>query len=165
MLNGLPAPLLMISPDQINVQIPYETPAGSALVVVNNNGAVASYSFQVTAAAPGIFHNSGTVAAGTAARGGGVTLYVTGAGETTTMLDTGAAPPEDTPAGQLPKPLLPVQVTVGGVPAEVTFAGNSSMAGITQFVITVPPNAPTGAQPVVVTVGGVSSVGETLTVM
>jgi hypothetical protein len=29
MVNGLPAPLLMISPDQINVQIPYETPVGA----------------------------------------------------------------------------------------------------------------------------------------
>jgi uncharacterized protein (TIGR03437 family) len=164
-VNGLPAPLLFISPDQINVQIPYETPVGSAMVVVNNNGGVGSYSIQVTAAAPGIFNSSGTVTARTATRGGSLDLYITGAGETGPMLDTGAAPAANTPPDQLPKPLLPVKVTVGGVPGEVAFIGNPSMAGITEIVVTVPPNAPVGPQPVVVTVGGVSSVAEILTVM
>jgi uncharacterized protein (TIGR03437 family) len=54
-VNGLPAPLWFISPGQINLQIPYETALGSALVVVNNNGQVSSYTIQVTPTAPGIF--------------------------------------------------------------------------------------------------------------
>jgi uncharacterized protein (TIGR03437 family) len=164
-VNGVPAPLWFISPGQINLQIPYETAIGSALVVVNNNGGVASYAIQVTATAPGVFNSSGQITAGSVARGGSVSLYITGEGETTPMLDTGAAPPAGTPASELPKPLLPVKVTVGGMPAEVTFIGNPGLVGATQLIVAIPPNVPRGAQPLVVTVGGVSSVAETLTVM
>jgi len=164
-VNGLPAPLLLISSDQINVQIPYETPVGGALVVVKNNGGVASYSIPVTAAAPGIFRSTSTPMPWPAIRGGSITLYVTGDGDTAPMLDTGTAPAADTPPDQMPKPLLPVKVTVGGVPAGLTFIGKSSMVGVTRLIVTVPPNAPAGAQPLVVSVGGVSSAAQAVTVM
>jgi uncharacterized protein (TIGR03437 family) len=163
-VNGVPAPLCFISPDQLNVQIPYETAIGRALVVVNNNGGVASYPIQVTPAAPGIFNSSGTIE-GTASRGGSLSLYITGDGETAPMVDTGAAPPAGTPSNEVPKPILPVKVTIGGVPAEVTSIGNAGLVGVTQLIVTVPRNAPVGAQPVVVTVGSLSSLAETLTVM
>jgi uncharacterized protein (TIGR03437 family) len=165
MVNGVPAPIWFVSPGQINLQIPYEAALGAALVIVNNNGQVGSYPIEVTAAAPGIFNNSGAIAPVAAAnRGAGVSLYLTGDGEMTPMLDTGSPPPAGTPIGQLPKPRLPVKVTVGGVPADVTFLGNPFLVGVTQINFSVPANVPTGAQPVVVTVGGVSSPPQTLTV-
>jgi uncharacterized protein (TIGR03437 family) len=164
-VNGLAAPLWFVSPGQINLQIPYETALGGALVVVNNNGQVSSYAIQVTATAPGIFNNSGAITPVAAAnRGSSVSLYLTGDGELTPMLDTGAPPPANTPVAQLPKPRATVKVTVGGVPADVTFIGNPWLVGITQVNFNVPANTPTGAQPVVVTAGGVSSVAQTLTV-
>ena len=73
-------------------------------------------------------------------------------------------PPANTPAAQLPKPRSPVKVTVGGIAADVTFIGNPWLVGITQLNFNLPANTPTGAQPVVVAIGGVASAAQTLTV-
>jgi uncharacterized protein (TIGR03437 family) len=54
-VNGLPAAVEYASPGQVNVLVPFEIPAGSAILALNNNGQVASYVFPVTLAAPGIF--------------------------------------------------------------------------------------------------------------
>jgi uncharacterized protein (TIGR03437 family) len=49
-------------------------------------------------------------------------------------------------------------VTIGGVPASVFFVGEPSWSvGVSQINFTIPANAPLGQQPVVVTIGGVSS--------
>lgn len=37
-VNGVPAPLYFVSTGQINIQVPYETGAGNAVLGVNNNG-------------------------------------------------------------------------------------------------------------------------------
>ncbi len=54
-INGIAAPLLYISATQINLQIPYEVAAGSAILVVKSGGQSASFSFTIQAAGPGIF--------------------------------------------------------------------------------------------------------------
>jgi uncharacterized protein (TIGR03437 family) len=164
-VNGVPAPLWFVSPGQINLQIPYETTLGPALVVLNNNGQVSTYTIQVSSAAPGIFNNAGVITPTPSAdRGGVVSIYLTGEGELTPMADTGAPPAANTSAGALPKPRAAVKVTVGGVPAEVTFIGNPWLVGITQLNFKIAANTPTGAQPVVVTVGGIASASQTVTV-
>jgi uncharacterized protein (TIGR03437 family) len=164
-VNGVAAPLYFISTGLINLQIPYETAVGPAIVAVNNNGEVSAFTFQVSAIAPGIFNSSGAVVpAASAKRGSAVAIYITGDGELSPMVDTGAPPAADTPVAQLPKPRGVVSVTVGRVKADVAFAGNPWLVGITQINFTVPANAPLGAQPVVVTVGGVASAVEMLTV-
>jgi uncharacterized protein (TIGR03437 family) len=49
-------------------------------------------------------------------------------------------------------------VTIGGVSAKVDFCGMApGYVGLYQINATVPSNAPTGSQPVVISVGGVSS--------
>ena len=59
LVNGIAAPLYYVAPGQLNVQIPYETTAsGSAVASINNNGQVTTQSFQMAAAAPGIFTDS-----------------------------------------------------------------------------------------------------------
>jgi uncharacterized protein (TIGR03437 family) len=158
-VNGVPAPLQFISSGQVNIQVPYETPAGTATLGVNNNGRVAAFEFQVNAAAPGIFvGNEGSVVPQPAAsRGGSLFFYVTGEGDVSPPIPTGAPPAAGTPVDQLPKPLLPVSVTIGGVPATIAFIGNPFLVGLTQINVTVPQNAPLGKQPVVVSVGGVAS--------
>jgi uncharacterized protein (TIGR03437 family) len=155
-VNGVAAPLWYVSPDQMNVQVPYDTPLGPAVVAVNNNGRVASTTIQVSALAPGIFTDNGALVP-TAKRSSTVVLYLTGKGELTPMLDTGAPPPAGTPIAQLPKPRVPLTVSVGGVKADVSFAGNPWLVGVTQVNFTVPANVTPGSQPVVVAVGGVSS--------
>jgi uncharacterized protein (TIGR03437 family) len=158
-INGIAAPLLYVSPGQLNIQIPYETTTGTALLAVSNNGLVAANSFTVSASAPGLFtqNQQGTgpiTATSSGGRGQQFALYVTGAGEVSPPIATGAVPT----GTQVPVPLLPVSVTVGGVAANLAYVGLPSWSvGTLQVNFTVPQNAPLGAQPVVVTVGSASS--------
>jgi uncharacterized protein (TIGR03437 family) len=48
-----------------------------------------------------------------------------------------------------------VSVTIGGVPAEVSYAGAApgGVAGFTQLNVVVPSGAPSGQQPIVVQIG------------
>jgi uncharacterized protein (TIGR03437 family) len=166
-INGVAAPLYYVSPGQLNIQVPYETPTGNALLAVNNNGQVASYPFPVSTTAPGIFLGAGgvLVPTATAARGTTLAMYITGEGEVSGSLATGAAPSSSTPVSQLPAPLAPMSLTVGGVSANIVFGAIPYfLSGVTQINFTVPPNAPQGVQPVIVTVGGVASAVGKLTV-
>jgi uncharacterized protein (TIGR03437 family) len=169
-VNGVFAPLLYVSSGQVNFQIPYETGAGTAVLGVDNNGQAASYSFEVAPSGPGIFGvfiDPTGAAVASAPQGGILTLFITGDGDASPPVTTGAPPPANTPVASLPAPRLPVTVTVGGVPAATPFLFigiPTWSAGVTQINFIVPPDAPLGPQPVVVTVGGVASAPATLTV-
>ena len=159
-VNGVSAPLYYVSPGQINVQVPYETGAGLAVLGVNNNGQLSSFPFTVAPAAPGLFTAAdGSVTPSASARQGQPAVaFITGDGDTNTFLITGASPPTGTATSRLPRPRLPVSVTVGGLPATVSFVGTPiGLVGISQINFTVPAAAPLGSQAVVVTVGGVRS--------
>ena len=167
-VNGYAAPLLDVSPGQLNLQVPYEVGAGTAFLGVDNNGQVASFQFQVQASAPGMFMTldgaSKLVPYSSGQRGQILLAFVTGEGDVAPVLVTGRTP-TTTDVSKLPAPGLPVTLTVGGVPATIDFAGiPGGLVGTTQINFTVPANAPLGPQPVVVTVGGVASAPVTLTV-
>ena len=53
-VNGIAAPLVYVSPTQVNLQIPYEVGAGPAVLGITNNGQVGGFQLQISAAAPGI---------------------------------------------------------------------------------------------------------------
>lgn len=166
-INGLAAPLDYVSPGQLNIQIPYEIPTGSATLVINSLGQSDTQTFTVQAAAPGIFTASdgSLVPQSTGARGATLSLFLTGQGVVSPAIGTGAAPANGTPVNQLPSPTLPVSVTVGGVAAPVMFQGiPPDLVGTMQINFQVPETVPLGAQPVVVTVGTVASAPATLTV-
>ena len=166
-VNGIAAPLYYVSPGQLNVQIPYETGLGTAVLGVNNNGQVASYAFPVSAAAPGIFvgQDSALVPFSTGKRGQILLAFITGEGDVTPSLATGATPSIGAGVGGFPVPRQPVAVTVGGIQAAVAFAGiPPGLVGVTQINFTVPPDCPLGVQPVVVQVGGVASAAASLNV-
>ncbi len=162
-VNGITAPLYYASPGQLNVQIPYETGAGPTVIAVNRGGQVAAFSFTVNETAPGLFSsaidNSTGLPVSSAATGSVLLLFMTGEGDTTPFLVTGATPSSAiTNPSALPKPRLAVTVTVGGVPAKVLFAGIASgLVGVTQIDIMSPDGVPSGPQDVVVTVGGVAA--------
>jgi uncharacterized protein (TIGR03437 family) len=148
-VNGIAAPIWSIAPGQINLQIPYQVAAGPATLVVNNNGQTASVALNVAATAPGIFE---PVAA--AARGGYLTLYVTGAGAVSPAVANGAAPS----AGFSLTPSTAPTVTIGGVAASVAYAGiPAGFVGVMQVNVQVPASVAAGTQPVIVSMGGVSS--------
>jgi uncharacterized protein (TIGR03437 family) len=162
-VNGISAPLYYVAPSQINLQVPYETGAGPAILAVNNGGQIASFPFTVVPAAPGLYtsaiSNSTGLPVTSAAAGQLLLLFVTGEGDVTPSLATGATPSNTiTDPTKLPHARMPVTVTVGGVSANVLFAGiPSGVAGLTQIDFTVPAGVPVGPQPVVVTVGGIAS--------
>jgi uncharacterized protein (TIGR03437 family) len=166
-VNGISAPLYAAAPGQLKVQIPYESGAGTAALAINNNGKIAYFPITIARTAPGIFTASDGTLAGspTGKQGQTISAWVTGEGDLTPSTPTGATPPSGTSASRLPRPRLPVTVSIGGVQAPVTFAGlQSGMVGVIQVNFTIPTTVATGVQPVVISVGGVSSPSATVTV-
>jgi uncharacterized protein (TIGR03437 family) len=162
-VNGVPAPLWYVSPGQVNIQIPYETPtSGMVDLTVGNPWANVDYRFRMSAAAPGIFTdgNLNAVPFPSGARGQTVTLYITGEGQVSPSVADGDTPAPGTALSRLPKPIQAVSLTVGGVPVAMPlpFIGiTTGLVGVTQINFTIPTNAPLGKVPVVVTVGAASS--------
>jgi CheY-like chemotaxis protein len=87
-----------------------------------------------------------------------VALYATGEGQTTPAGVDGKVATSNHTSG-LPAPRLPVRVTLGGVPTEITYAGEApQMIGSLQVNFRVPANAPVGdAVPIVLTLGNYRS--------
>jgi uncharacterized protein (TIGR03437 family) len=159
-VNDVPAPLYYVSPNQVNLQIPYETTPGRATLTLGNPFENSKpFSFRVAAAAPGIFTladgritptSSGSV-------GQAVTLFMTGDGQVSPALKTGNSPSFTTP-----QPQQAVTITVGGVPVVQQgtdyFIGiPRGLVGVTQVNFKIPDGVAKGLQPVVVSVGGVPS--------
>jgi len=168
LVNGIAAPLYYVASSQLNVQIPYETAAsGSATVSINNNGQVTTQSFQMAAAAPGIFTDStgALVPTSSAAIGQEIAFYITGAGAVLPAIPDGAAPATSTTIADLPMPSQRTTVTIGGTEATIDFIGiPEGLVGVTQINVQVPNGIPAGPQRVVVTVGEVASAPATITI-
>jgi uncharacterized protein (TIGR03437 family) len=170
-VNGVAAPFYFASPHQLNFQIPFETAAGPAILRVDTElafGHRETYyaGFVVSPSAPGIFAAGGKLVPFPAGkRGDTLILFITGDGSLNPPLATGRGPDPSTAIENLPKPQLPVSMTIGGVPATIVFAGvPPALAGVTQVNFTIDPATPLGDQPVVVTVGQASSAPVLITV-
>ena len=163
-VNGLPAPVHSVSPTQIAFQIPYEIGNGPAVVGVSHDNAAAGYLIQVRPAAPGIFvdSNGNVIPSSTVQAGSTIAITMTGDGITSPVLPDGYAP---STSSLTYKTALPFTVTIGGQPAFLTSYGIAqAMQGVTTLNVIIPANAPTGQQPVVVTVNGVASPGANVTI-
>jgi uncharacterized protein (TIGR03437 family) len=168
-VNGVSAPMYYVSPTQIDLQIPYEIGAGPAVLALNNGGNIAAFPLTVAATAPGLFNQAIDALTGalttTVKQNQVLILYVTGEGDVTPTLVTGATPARQTDPTRYPTPRQAVTVSIGGVPANVLFAGiPNGIAAEMQINITVPANAPLGKQSLVLSVGGVQSPPVSLTV-
>jgi uncharacterized protein (TIGR03437 family) len=166
-VNGVTAPVSAAAPDQLTIQIPYETGAGPAVLGVNNNGQVAAYSFKVTPSAPGILRdqNGGLVSVASSCPGQTLVMSITGEGDISPAVADGSTPALGTSQSRLPSPRLPVTMTIGGMPAQIISASiPSGFVGKTQISFKIPLDAAPGMQPVVVTVGGLDSPPASLTV-
>jgi uncharacterized protein (TIGR03437 family) len=167
-VNGIAAPFYYASQAQLNIQIPYETPEGNALLAVVNNGQVATFTFAVSATAPGIFVDAtgALVPIATAARGQVLTLFMTGEGDVTPPIATGVTPLTSTPLNMLPAPrATPFSMTVAGIPVTPQFIGIPyGLVGETQINFAVPASVPLGPQKIIVTSGGSSSLAAQINV-
>ena len=91
-----------------------------------------------------------------------ISIYATGLGDVSNRPAPGSAGPVNPLATTLATPA----VTVGGVPAAVTFSGLApGYVGLYQINVQVPAGAPTGPDvPIVLTIGGVPSNTATIAV-
>jgi uncharacterized protein (TIGR03437 family) len=171
MVGGVPAPLYVVTPLQINFQVPCEMPlTGSATITVNNNGAAsAAQSITLAPYAPGVFYRTSAtvdadiihvdnswVAQSSPAKAGEILIvWATGIGSLSQLAATGAASPGSPPAQAVDLPT----VTVGGASAVVQFAGlTPGSVGLVQINIQLPSILPAGASlPLVVTFPGGSA--------
>jgi uncharacterized protein (TIGR03437 family) len=171
LINGAPAPLLYARTDQIAVVIPYAVASEKSLSLEVQYQGQSTSTMQIPVAptAPGLFtaDRTGTgqgailnqdaslnSPANPALRGSIVALYGTGQGETDPD-----GQEDEIPGDALATVLSPVQVTIGGQPAKLLYAGDApTLAGVMQINVRVPAGIkPGGAVPVVVTIGGVNS--------
>lgn len=154
LIGGLPAPLLYVRQDQVGAVVPFSVgQLREATVVVEAAGqASEAVTVPVIAAAPGIFAvanecacfgPNGLVTPANPARSGSiVTLYATGLGQTLPLGVDGLMVFSE----PLPRPILPVNVLVGGVNAEVLYAGIApGFVGVMQLNIRIPVGTVTGS--------------------
>jgi uncharacterized protein (TIGR03437 family) len=158
-INGFQTPLLSVSPTQINAQVPNETLAGIAKVVVIRGGSVSTpVALQIQETAPGLFvvvNQDGTVNGPAHAASPGSTLMalLTGLGPTEPSLPTGVAAPVGPPAS----PTVPVSAMIGSQTAAVLAAGLApGLVGVFKVLLSVP-DQPPGKYPLVIQAGGVPS--------
>jgi uncharacterized protein (TIGR03437 family) len=167
-IGGKPAYIYYISPAQLNVLAPDGLPAGPVQVQVTVNGVpsatftanvgpVSPAFFLFTAKYPAAVHPSG-VPVGRVGLIAGANFAPAKPGETILLFGTGfGATNPPLPAGKLVKTAEPlantVQVTIGGQPAHVDFAGVSG-SGLVQLNVQIPPGLAGGDAAVVATVAG-----------
>ena len=178
LFNGTAAPLLYVGPNQINAVVPYDTASHKQVqVTIEKNGVsgpaqnieLANVSPTFTVVAPGVFtmtasgigqaaafNNHDSTANGPvhpAAAGSVVGIYVTGLGVTDKAVPDGSI----TEPSLLPKNIGTVEVFVGGIKAQVLYAGAAPFlpAGVSQVNFVVPAGVPSGNQPVFVSAGHV----------
>jgi uncharacterized protein (TIGR03437 family) len=173
-VNGVAAPILFVSPTQINFQVPWATQPGTATITVNDaGGAGNSVNVPVSAAAPGIFVTPAGAAVAQnfpdnslnattpIAAGGTLTVYLTGIGPVSPALADGAI----TPSTGLYQSTTGCTATIAGAAAQVSFAGlTPNYVGLAQVNVQVPGGTKSGLSPLVVTCGGQASTSATVNV-
>jgi uncharacterized protein (TIGR03437 family) len=175
--DSIAAPVIYASAGQTSVMVPYGVAGRQTtnIRVVYSGVQGDAIPYNVIAAGPGIYtaNSSGTgqgailnqdfsVNSGSkpAAKNSVVTVYLSGEGATnappSAALDGRIAPIDGT---GLYKPNLAVTATIGGQPATVEYYGTAPgiVYGVMQVNLRISANAPSGNQPVVISVGPANS--------
>ncbi len=164
-INGIGAPIIFASATQLNLYAPLDVYGGSvSLLVSTTNGTSSPFALNVVPAALGIATASGIgaflnatsqliTASNPASPGDTVQGFAVGLGITNPQVTDGAP----TPASPFYRTAATVGVTVGGVPAQVSFAGLvAGNAGLYQVNFVIPAGL-LGNQQVVFTADGIAS--------
>ncbi len=172
-IGTIPAFVGYVSPGQVNIQVPSNVGAGPQQVVVNGpNGSTAPFSITVNTTQPGLlapasFQVGGKQYVVAQLQDGsyvappnsiaGVTTRQAKPGETIVMYGTGFGPVAPvSKAGQITQLLnglqIPVQFTVGGANAVLTYGGLvPGQVGLYQFNLVVPSIASNDLAPITLT--------------
>ena len=161
-VNGRLAPLLFVSPNQINAQFPLEAEFGRGGVIVRTGlGQSLTIFMESMEAAPQIFTDGGRAIAlnqdasvnsvTNPARGGDIlTVYLTGQGP----VDPPVASAQPGPLNPLSQVILDAKAEIGGQEVEILFLGLApGYAGLAQANLRVPTGL-AGDLPVRLTIGG-----------
>jgi uncharacterized protein (TIGR03437 family) len=170
-INNKPAAIYYISPTQINVLAPLDTATGPVAVQVTTQYGkttaltpteqAISPGFLVTGGGPWVaaLHLDYTYLGPASLSQPGYTFAPAKPGETVVLYSTGFGqtnpPISNQLSGSGPLPTFP-SVTIGGLPATVTFAGLVS-PGLYQFNVVIPTSAPNGDLRLSAIYGGVST--------
>jgi uncharacterized protein (TIGR03437 family) len=172
-VNGAPVPLLYVSAQQINAQLPYNVIGNATLAILTPGGESDSFYFTVSPTAPTIFMSAAagplTGLAAVVRWNDGelvtptnpihpndyVEIYLTGMGATTPSVGAGLPGP----FSPLALVQVPPAVTLGGYPLTVTYAGMApGEVGVYQIDAFVPFGVPQGMSvPLTISQGGGST--------
>jgi uncharacterized protein (TIGR03437 family) len=174
-VNGFMAPIQSVSPEQINIQMPWElgVESGSApvTVIVDGpamkgtrpgspiNGTISNtVSVSLSEFSPGVFqvtHADGSLTrARPAVADDTLVIYANGLGPVTEAIPTGGAAPLDRLVHTMEKP----RITIGGIPAQVQLCGLApGFVGAYQVNVKVPAGVRAGSAPLLITIGGQTS--------
>jgi uncharacterized protein (TIGR03437 family) len=172
-INGIPAPLLYVSPTQINAQVPFEVGSGPARLELIKNGVPGQpVPISIADTAPQIFQIAGTRAAALnqdysvnapgnpATTGSVISLFWTGQGQVNNPVTTGAP----ATALFLNTTVAPTTATIGGQPVTVLYSGLApGFVGLAQANLQIP-DLPSGGYPVLLTVGNATSNSATVSI-
>ena len=172
-VNGVAVPMLFVSPQQINGQLPVNVDGNAQMTLRTPGGISDNFNFGILPAAPSIFR-SGTAGPETGLAtitradngelitptnpvhpGDSIVIWATGLGRTTPSIDSGMPAPSD----PLPYAVIQPTVLIGGVALDILYAGLvPGSVGLYQINATVPRSVPLGlSMPLLVTQGGSST--------
>lgn len=145
LFNGAPGGLVYVSDSQLNVVVPATILSGTASVVVRSSiGESVAMQVPVVAHGPGVFFDASSGAGAVLIAGTGIRTEERPAktGEFLEIYATGLGATPD------------ASVKIGGLAAQVTYAGPTTVQGLQQVNVLVPSGIPSGSQDLVLTVNG-----------
>ncbi len=172
-VNGLPIPILFVSPNQINAQMPFSIDGNVTVILRTPGGVSENYNTTVLPTAPSVFSamlpglttpvativrnaNGEMVTGSNPVHPGDVLIiYATGLGQTAPAVQTGMPSPTSPLATALTAPV----VTLGSANLSLLYAGLApGEIGVYQINVKVPSSVPLGLSiPLTITQGSIST--------
>jgi uncharacterized protein (TIGR03437 family) len=172
-VNGVAVPVLFVSGQQINGQLPFNVDGNAQMTLRTPGGISDNFNFSILPAAPSIFRSGAAgpetgLATITRADNGelvtptnpvhpgdSIVIWATGLGRTSPAIDSGMPAPAD----PLPSAIIQPNIQLGGVALDVQYAGLvPGSVGLYQINAAVPRSVPLGLSiPLVIAQGGSST--------